>query len=42
MGSADADIDAGEAATRLLEWLDHNRRERLVAYVEPDRDELPW
>ena len=42
MGSADADIDAGEAATRLLEWLDHNRRERLVAYIEPDRDELPW
>jgi NAD(P)-dependent dehydrogenase (short-subunit alcohol dehydrogenase family) len=42
MGSADADIDAGAAATRLLEWLDHNRREKLVAYIEPDRDELPW
>ena len=42
MGSADADIDAGEAATRLLEWLDHNRKERLVAYIEPDCEELPW
>lgn len=42
MGSADADTDAAEAATRLLGWLDHNRREKLVAYIEPDRDELPW
>lgn len=42
MGSADADVDAGEAAARLLGWLDRNRRDRPVAYVEPDRDELPW
>lgn len=42
MGSADADVDAAEAAARLLTWLDHNRSERPVAYVEPDRDELPW
>ena len=42
MGSADADTDAAEAATRLLGWLDHNRREKLVAYIEPDRDEVPW
>lgn len=42
MGSADADVDAAEAAARLLEWLDLNRNERPVAYIEPDRDELPW
>lgn len=42
MGSADADTDAGEAAARLLEWLGQHRRERLVAYIEPGRDELPW
>ena len=42
MGSADADVDAAEAAMRLLIWLDHHRSERLVAYIEPDRDELPW
>lgn len=42
MGSADADIDVAEAATRLLGWLERNRGERLVAYIEPDRDELPW
>ena len=42
MGSADADVEAGEAAARLLAWLDRNRDEKLVAYVEPERDELPW
>jgi NAD(P)-dependent dehydrogenase (short-subunit alcohol dehydrogenase family) len=42
MGSADADVEAGEAAARLLAWLERNRDEKLVAYVEPDRDELPW
>jgi NAD(P)-dependent dehydrogenase (short-subunit alcohol dehydrogenase family) len=42
MGSADADVDATEAATRLLGWLDRNRSGRLAAYIEPDRDELPW
>ena len=42
MGSADADLEAGEAAARLLGWLDRNRDRKLVAYVEPDRDELPW
>ncbi|MGD9507880.1 MAG: SDR family NAD(P)-dependent oxidoreductase [Geminicoccaceae bacterium] len=42
MGSTDADVDAAEAAARLLGWLGRNREERLIAYVEPDRDELPW
>lgn len=42
MGSADADVDAAEAAARLLDWLDRRRGEQLVGYVEPDRDELPW
>ena len=42
MGSADADVEAGEAADRLLDWLDCNRATRSIAYVEPDRDELPW
>ena len=42
MGSADADVDAAEAAARLLDWLDRQRDTQLVAYVEPDRDELPW
>jgi NAD(P)-dependent dehydrogenase (short-subunit alcohol dehydrogenase family) len=42
MGSVDADVDAGEAAARLLAWLDHSRAGRLVAYTEPERDELPW
>ena len=39
---SDADIEAGEATGRLLRWLDRNRAAREVAYVEPDRDELPW
>jgi NAD(P)-dependent dehydrogenase (short-subunit alcohol dehydrogenase family) len=42
MGSADADVEAGEAAARLLAWLARARRDALVAYVEPGRDELPW
>jgi NAD(P)-dependent dehydrogenase (short-subunit alcohol dehydrogenase family) len=42
MGSADADIEAGEAAARLLAWLDRNRAGKLVAYTEPEHDELPW
>lgn len=42
MGSADADLEAGEAAARLLGWLERNRDRKLVAYVEPERDELPW
>ncbi len=42
MGSVDANVDAGEAAARLLAWLDHSRAGRLVAYTEPERDELPW
>jgi NAD(P)-dependent dehydrogenase (short-subunit alcohol dehydrogenase family) len=42
MGSADADVEAGEAAARLLDWLARARGAALVAYVEPGRDELPW
>jgi NAD(P)-dependent dehydrogenase (short-subunit alcohol dehydrogenase family) len=42
MGSADADVEAGEAAARLLAWLNRNRTGKLVAYTEPERDELPW
>lgn len=42
MGSADADVEASEAAARLLVWLGRNRAEKLVAYTEPERDELPW
>jgi NAD(P)-dependent dehydrogenase (short-subunit alcohol dehydrogenase family) len=42
MGSADADVEAGEAAARLLDWLARVRGTALVAYAEPDRDELPW
>ncbi|MFL5331831.1 MAG: SDR family NAD(P)-dependent oxidoreductase [Geminicoccaceae bacterium] len=42
MGSADADIEADEAAGRLLDWLRRNRATRATAYIEPDRDELPW
>lgn len=42
MGSADADIEAGEATGRLLRWRDRNRAARAVAYVEPERNELRW
>jgi len=42
MGSADADVEASEAAARLLGWLDRNRDSKQIAYTEPDRDELPW
>ena len=42
MGSADADVEASEAAARLLAWLDRNRDSKQIAYTEPERNKLPW
>jgi NAD(P)-dependent dehydrogenase (short-subunit alcohol dehydrogenase family) len=42
MASADADIEAPEAAARLAGWIDRTRPDRLVFYGEPDAGEFAW
>jgi NAD(P)-dependent dehydrogenase (short-subunit alcohol dehydrogenase family) len=42
MASADADLEAPEAAARLAGWIDRTRPDRLVFYGEPDAGEFAW
>ncbi|OWJ66954.1 SDR family NAD(P)-dependent oxidoreductase [Inquilinus limosus] len=42
MASADADLEAPEAAARLAGWVDRIRPDRQVFYGEPELGTFPW